>query len=40
VIIRTILLDNGKEFPPSAEVYGKDRLSWLKEVAKTFETLP
>ena len=40
VIVRTILLDGGKDMTPAAEIYGKVRLNWEKEVAHTFETLP
>lgn len=40
LVVRTILLDSGKEFPPGAELWGKDRLSWQKEVATTFDILP
>jgi len=34
------LLDGGKDILPGAEIYGKARLPWEKEVAQTFETLP
>jgi hypothetical protein len=40
IVVRTILLDNGKSIQPGAEIYGKARLPWEKEVAQTFETLP
>lgn len=40
IILRTALLKKGKEFEPAAEIYGKDKLSWEKEVAHTFELLP
>lgn len=40
VVVRTILLEKGKDFQPGAEIYGKARLPWEKEVAHTFETLP
>ena len=40
VVVRTILLDQGKSISPGAEIYGKARLPWEKEVAQTFETLP
>ncbi|ORY06371.1 Mss4-like protein [Clohesyomyces aquaticus] len=41
IIARTGLLEKGiKEFKPAAEIYGKARLPWEKEVAETFETLP
>lgn len=39
-VVRTSLLEGAKDFKPAAEVYGKDRLSWVPEVAKTFETGP
>lgn len=40
IVIRTILLDQGKSLKAGAEIFGKDRLSWVKEVAQTFEVLP
>jgi len=40
LVVRTILLDSGKKLPAAAEIYGKDKLSWEKEVATTFEILP
>jgi hypothetical protein len=41
IIARTILLgDKGKVFAPAAEIYGKAKLGWEKEVATTFELLP
>jgi hypothetical protein len=41
IILRTGLLAEGrKNFEPAAEIYGKDRFSWEKEVANTFEVLP
>ncbi|GAB7356419.1 hypothetical protein MBLNU459_g7191t1 [Dothideomycetes sp. NU459] len=41
IILRTGLLTEGrKTFEPAAEIFGKDRLPWEKEVAKTFEVLP
>ena len=40
-VVRTILLDGAAEgFKPAAEIYGKDRMGWEGEVAKTFEVLP
>ncbi|KAI9791284.1 MAG: hypothetical protein M1816_004065 [Peltula sp. TS41687] len=39
-VVRTGLLDDAKDFKPAAEVYGKDRLAWMPEVAQTFETMP
>lgn len=41
IVLRSGLLEQGlKNFKPGAEVYGKDRLPWVQEVAHTFETLP
>ena len=40
IILRTILLDGGKEFKPAAEIFGKAKLSWEPEVAQTFDTMP
>jgi len=40
IILRTGLLEGSKAFPVAAEIYGKRRLSWEKEVAHTFDTLP
>lgn len=40
IVVRTILLDNGKSIQPGAEIFGKARLPWEKEVAQTFDTLP
>jgi len=41
IILRTGLLEEGrKNFKPAAEVYGKDRLPWTKEVAETFDVMP
>jgi len=40
IIARTILLDQGKSLKPGAEIYGKARLPWEKEVAQTFDTMP
>jgi hypothetical protein len=41
IVLRTGLLEEGiKNFQPGAEIYGKDRLSWEKEVAQTFEVFP
>lgn len=39
-VVRTVLLDGHKDFKPAAEVYGKDRLGWMPEVAKTYEIMP
>ena len=41
IVLRTALLEEGvKTFKPAAEIFGKARLPWEKEVAQTFETLP
>lgn len=42
VIARTGLLDldGSKGFKPAAEIYGKLRYGWEKELAETHETLP
>jgi hypothetical protein len=40
IVVRTILLDQGKSLKAGAEIFGKGRLSWVKEVAQTFEVLP
>jgi hypothetical protein len=40
IILRTILLEKSKDFGAAAEVYGKDRLAWEKEVAHTFDVMP
>lgn len=41
IVLRTGLLDEGiKKFEPQAEIFGKAKLGWEKEVAETFHTLP
>ncbi|KAL6702808.1 hypothetical protein ACN47E_000944 [Coniothyrium glycines] len=41
IVLRTGLLTEGiKKFQPGAEIFGKDRLPWEKEVAQTFEVMP
>lgn len=40
IVVRTILLDEGKSLPPGAEIFGKARLPWVAEVAQTFEGAP
>lgn len=40
IVVRTGLLNKAKEFEPAAEIYGKDKFSWEKEVAHTFSVLP
>jgi len=39
-VVRTILLDDGASYKPSAEIWGKARLAWQPEVATTFALLP
>jgi hypothetical protein len=40
IIIRTGLLQGSKDFGVHAEIFGKDRLKWQPEVAKTFQGPP
>jgi hypothetical protein len=40
IILRTVLLQKGADFAPAAEIYGKDKMAWEKEVAHTFEVVP
>jgi hypothetical protein len=43
IVLRTGLLDNGRPgagLKPAAEIYGKARFDWEKEVAQTFDTMP
>lgn len=41
IIARTALLPEArKKFEVGAEIYGKDKMTWEKEIAHTFETLP
>ncbi|KAI9749296.1 MAG: hypothetical protein M4579_006926 [Chaenotheca gracillima] len=40
IVIRTIFLEGGKDMKPAAEIFGKDRLGWLPEVAQTFPVMP
>ena len=41
IIARTGVLPEGrKKFPVGAEIYGKDKLGWEKEIAQTFDVLP
>jgi hypothetical protein len=41
IVLRTALLPEGRaKFPVGAEIYGKAKMSWEKEVAQTFETMP
>jgi len=39
-VVHTMLLKDAKSMWPSAEIYGKARLPWEKEVATTFATMP
>jgi hypothetical protein len=38
--ISTMLFEDGKSFKPELEIYRKDRLSWVQEVAMSFDMLP
>ena len=41
IILRTAVLPKGRaEFKPSAEIWGKAKFPWEKEVAQTFEVMP
>jgi hypothetical protein len=40
VVVRTGLLGSAKSMKPAAEIYGKARYGWEKEVAQTFDTMP
>ncbi|PSN65141.1 hypothetical protein BS50DRAFT_52019 [Corynespora cassiicola Philippines] len=41
IVLRTGLLTEGiKNFKPAAEIFGKAKLPWEKEVATTFDTMP
>ena len=41
IIARTALLKEGRDkFDVGAEIYGKAKMKWEKEIATTFETLP
>ncbi|KAK8240813.1 Mss4-like protein [Phyllosticta capitalensis] len=40
IVVRTGLLEGGEKFEPAAEIFGKVRWAWEREVAETFETLP
>jgi len=35
IVVRTGLLKNSNSFPVGAEIFGKDKLSWQPEIAKT-----
>lgn len=40
IVVRTVLLDGGKNFKPAAEIFGKAKMNWESQVATTHETLP
>lgn len=41
IIARTCVLPDGrKNLPVSAEIYGKAKMKWEKEVAQTFDVMP
>ena len=40
IVVRTGLLRGSNQFAVAAEIFGKDRLGWQSEVAKTFEGPP
>ncbi|CAG8953192.1 hypothetical protein HYFRA_00003393 [Hymenoscyphus fraxineus] len=40
IVVRTMLLESARSMPPGAEIFGKARLPWVKEVAQTFDTMP
>ncbi|KAL2057060.1 hypothetical protein ABVK25_002799 [Lepraria finkii] len=40
IVVRTGLLQGSEKFPVVAEIFGKDRLSWQPELAKTFSGPP
>jgi len=40
IVVRTMLLDQGASFEPHAEIYGKAKMPWEKEVANTFAVMP
>jgi len=40
IVVRTILLDGGKDFKPAAEIFGKAKMAWEPESAQTFEVMP
>jgi len=40
IILRTSLLDKSRDLPVAAEIFGKRKFGWEKEVAETFETMP
>ncbi|EHK96206.1 hypothetical protein M7I_8114 [Glarea lozoyensis 74030] len=40
VVVRTGLLESAAKMKPAAEIYGKARYGWEKEVAQTFDTMP
>ena len=40
IVVRTALLKASDAFPVKAEIFGKDRLGWQKEIAQTFPGPP
>jgi hypothetical protein len=43
IVLRTVLLNDGglgAGLKPAAEIYGKARFGWEKELAQTFDTMP
>ncbi|KAK5679046.1 hypothetical protein LTR17_021245 [Elasticomyces elasticus] len=41
IILRTSLIPEGRsDWDVGAEIYGKAKMKWEKEIATTFETLP
>jgi hypothetical protein len=41
IILRTVMLPKARaEFDVAAEIYGKDKMKWEKEVATTFDVMP
>jgi len=32
IVVRTILLEDGKNFPPGGEIYEKGKLGWEKDI--------
>lgn len=40
IVVRTVLLEGGKDFKPQAEIFGKGKMAWEPESAQTFDTMP
>lgn len=40
IVVRTVLLDGGKKFKPSAEIFGKAKMHWEPKITTTHDTLP